>query len=141
MENKKISFLIIFALGLLILSLFIFVLVKLNSEEGVEADKDNDINSEVMVNDNVNKVPADYDVNKIESEQIVDESRQTIIDNPNYRIPSSVAEIEMMGKAEKRELELDEDIDIQVLGRREDGTASAYQFIFSESDFILNLEQ
>ncbi len=101
-----------------------------------------DLGSEQVIeglDERIYGVPDNFDVDRIINEVTIDESIQSIIDNPKYSIPKNVADIEMMTHAQKVEMGLDVEMDYQILGRSEDGSISSYQPIISESSFILDL--
>lgn len=109
-----------------------------NSSQELEVD----LGSEQVIeglDERIYGVPDNFDVDRIINEVTIDESIQSIIDNPKYSIPKNVADIEMMTHAQKVEMGLDVEMDYQILGRSEDGSISSYQPIISESSFILDL--
>lgn len=85
-----------------------------------------------------------FDAEKIIESQVIenenmDESEVSVLEYPIFSIPKDVSDIEMMTKEEKLAMGLDENLNIQILGRNEEGIITGYQFINSEEDFVLDL--
>jgi hypothetical protein len=80
-----------------------------------------------------------FDVEKITAPKEFSVSEESILESSIFSIPKNVSEIEMMSIEEKKLLGLDPEMNIQVLGRTEDGKPTGYQFIFSEEDFVIDM--
>lgn len=96
---------------------------------------------EIIMEDST--LPEYFDAEKITEAQVIknenmNASQASILENSDFSIPKDVSGVEMMTKAEKISLGLDENLDIQVLGRNEAGQITGYQFIYSEEDFVLD---
>jgi energy-coupling factor transporter transmembrane protein EcfT len=138
MPNKKLFILIPILLAIVIFILFFFCFEYFKNNK-LGGENINSINQgeEGSVNNNLSD---EFDVNRIPEVQQVDESRESIINNPRFSIPKDVSGIEMMTLAEKESLGIDPNLEVQVLGRSEDGRPTGYQFIYSEEDFILDIK-
>jgi hypothetical protein len=153
MKNKNYFIFIIIFLIIVVLFFLIYFLQDSNNsfsgqDETLEDSQgvlkidilDNDFVEEVNLTDDRELIPELFDVNKIVEPKELDASQKSILESPRFSIPKDISGIEMMSQEEKESLGIDPELDVQVLGRTENGQPTGYQFIYSEEDFILDLE-
>jgi len=138
-KNKKLFILIPIVLVVIIFILFFFCFEYFKNNK-LRSENMNFLNQEEEEGTVNNNLSDEFDVNRIPEVQQVDESRESIINNPRFSIPKDVSGIEMMTQVEKESLGIDPNLEVQVLGRSEDGRPTGYQFIYSEEDFILDIK-
>ncbi len=140
-KNKKLFILIPIVLVVIIFILFFFCFEYFKNNK-LRSENMNFLNQEEEEEEGTvnNNLSDEFDVNRIPEVQQVDESRESIINNPRFSIPKDISGIEMMTQVEKESLGIDPNLEVQVLGRSEDGRPTGYQFIYSEEDFILDIK-
>jgi len=143
-KNKIIVMTAAVALIVIVIAVLLAVINKNNSEKvsGLNAEQENLVSEEVIVEDST--VPEYFDIEKINEAQIIKSEdtnvfQASILESPDFSIPKDVTGVEMMTKSEKLSMGLDENLDIQILGRNEAGQITGYQFISSEEDFVRDL--
>jgi len=145
MKNKNYFIYLISIIVIAVVVFFVYFLQGKNKVANNNIEKNN-VQSDPIENVNVVdseindvSVPSTFDVEKIAKPKELDARQVSILESSNFSIPKDVAGIEMMSKQEKESLGLDPELNIQVLGRNEEGQVTGYQFIYSEGDFILDL--
>lgn len=145
MENKNKVIVTVAAIAVIVIIIAV-LLVVINKNDN-EKVTDLNVQSENLVIDEVimedSTLPEYFDVEKITEAQVIknenmNASQASILESFDFSIPKDVSGVEMMTKAEKLSLGLDENLDIQILGRNETGQITGYQFIYSEEDFVLD---
>ena len=150
MENKKKIIITIAILAIAIVVVAVLLALANNSSNGEVGDVN--VQTEKLANDldkadvdttNLD-IPEYFDVEKIIEAQTIENenmagNQASILESPAFSIPKNVSGIEMMTAEDKAILGIDQNLDIQVLGRNEVGQITGYQFIYSEEDFILDL--
>jgi len=142
-KNKIIITMAILAVAVVITAVLLTVMNKSNNEEvnNLIVPQKNLINETSQVNPDVSE---SFDVNKIIESQIIEnenmsESQISILESPDFSIPKDVSGIEMMTVEEKLSMGIDENLNVQILGRNEAGQVTGYQFIYNEEDFVIDL--
>ncbi len=142
-KNKIIITMAILAVAVVITAVLLTVMNKSNNEEASNliVPQENLINEASQVNPDM---PEYFDVDKIIESQIIEnenmsESQISILESPDFSIPKDVSGIEMMTVEEKLSMGIDENLNVQILGRNEAGQVTGYQFIYNEEDFVIDL--
>ena len=142
-KNKIIITMAILAIAVVITAVLLTVMNKSNNEEAnnLNIPQGNSTNG---ANQMDAAVPEYFDVDKIIESQITENenmsnSQISILESPIFSIPKDVSDIEMMTKEEKSAMGIDENLNVQILGRNEAGQVTGYQFIYSEEDFVIDL--
>ena len=145
MKNKNYLIYLVSIIVIVVVVYFVFLLPDKNKVVNNDLEKNN-VQTDSVENVNIGdseindaSVPSTFDVEKIAKPKELDARQVSILESSNFSIPKDVAGIEMMSKQEKESLGLDSELNIQVLGRNEEGQVTGYQFIYSEGDFILDL--
>ena len=145
MKNKNYFIYLISIIVIAVVVFFVYFLQGKNKVANNNIEKNN-VQSDPIENVNVVdseindvSIPSTFGIEKIANPKELDASQISILESSNFSIPKDVEGIEMMSGEEKELLGLDPELNIQVLGRDEEGNVTGYQFIYSEEDFILDL--